>query len=104
MYNYICGNSFNLTQDWTTNGTMNPVVESGSFWVVSLWEMTCVATWVERVVGRYPHWDVCRIGSLLVLLPRNTWHETGRGYAWLLLGVDLCLDSDPVESLTMLLD
>ena len=34
---------------------------------------------------------------------RGTWHATGRGYARLLVGVDLYLDSDPVESLTMLL-
>ena len=65
--------------------------------------MTCTATLVERVLGRYSQKDLCRSGSLLVLRQRGTWHETGRGYARLLVGVDLYLDSGPVESLTMLL-
>ena len=36
-------------------------------------------------------------------MQHDTWHETGRGYAWSLVGEDLYLDSNPVESLTMLL-
>ena len=40
---------------------------------------------------------MCRNGSLFVLMQRGTWHETGRGYAWELVGENLYLDSDPVE-------
>ena len=68
MYNYICGNSFNLTQyrkesvwlrQWTGRRTARRILwlnpgQCGSLllWAISLWVMTCIATWVERVVGQ----------------------------------------------------
>ena len=68
MCNYICGNSFNLTQyrkesvwlhQWTRRRTARRILwlnpgQCGSLllWAISLWVVTCIATWVERVVGQ----------------------------------------------------
>ena len=39
----------------------------------------------------------------MVLMQRDTWHVVGRGHVWMLVGEELYMNSDPVESLMPLL-
>ena len=63
----------------TTNGMVTVQIACG-FGAVSLWEMTCVVTQADRVIGQYSQLDLCRSGSLLVWMQSSTWHDMGRGY------------------------
>ena len=94
--------------DWTTNGTTNPVVESGTVWIAWAWsgivvgnDVCCYIDWTCVWTGFTIRWMQKRI--TVVLMQRDTWHVMGRWYVRLLVDEELFMDSDPIAFLMTLL-